>query len=293
METRPTERGGAGAASPLTNESVAAAPAPQLQIVPGRVLFTLGTAIAFLALAHLLLHFVQARFGGLDRTLRLFELDEEANLPTWFSSITLFAAALISVVIGRLEHSRRPRETRFWMILAAGFVYLSIDELAMLHDKFGGTLATVLGVRAHGWITYVWVVPALVAIAAVGLLLLGFVRRLPRRVQRLSVLAGILYVGGAVGCEMISARLVAADGSRALTSMPYFIEVLAEETLEMSGVALWIYAQLIYLVEHVRPGELRVRLSSAARPARAAGSRRISAWPAEREVTGPAASPHG
>lgn len=237
-----------------------------MQIVPARVFQALALMILFLAVAHVAVHLAHERFGGLNRTMRLFELDEEANLPTWFSSITLFTAAMLSAGIALVERSRRPQDTRYWLLLCTGFVYLSVDELAMLHDKFGGTLARVLGVQAHGWLTYVWVVPALIGIGVVGLFLLGFVRRLPRRVLRYSVLAGICYVGGAIGCEMISASLVAAQGESALKSVPYLIEVVVEETLEMSGVAIWIYAQLLYLMESLRSNALNPGVAAKPQP---------------------------
>lgn len=246
------------AASPLRADAKKSADGFRLS--PRRIATLLALAIALLVAAHVALKIAQEHVGGLDRTMRLFDLDEEANLPTWYSTIALLAAGLLSAVIAFLGRRRHPGELRFWAGLAAGFAYLSIDELAMLHDKFGGTLATSLGVQGHGWTRYVWVVPALLAVSVLAITYVGFVTRLPARVRRLAILAGVLYVGGAVGCEMIGARLVALGGPAALTSAAYTVEVIVEETLEMTGVAVWIYAQLIYLVEFLAPRGLALRI---------------------------------
>jgi hypothetical protein len=54
------------------------------------------------------------------------------------------------------------------------------------------------------------------------------------------VLAGTLYVGGAVGVEMIGAPMVE-------DAMPYNLVTVAEEGLEMGGVLVFISTLLTFM----------------------------------------------
>jgi hypothetical protein len=74
-----------------------------------------------------------------------------------------------------------------------------------------------------------------------------FIFRLPRRVRNLTLLSALTYVGGALGCEMIGGLLRAAGAGP--SSWQFRLEIVFEETLEMSGVSLWICTQLSYLRE--------------------------------------------
>jgi hypothetical protein len=63
---------------------------------------------------------------------RLFDLDKEQNLPTWLSSVQLFAAGLCAW----LSSLRAPgRERLAWRGLAAILMFLSLDELALIHEE--------------------------------------------------------------------------------------------------------------------------------------------------------------
>jgi hypothetical protein len=57
----------------------------------------------------------------------------EANLPTWYSTVLLFAVSLSSLGIYILSndhlHSRK-----FWLIFSCVYCYLFIDEAACLHE---------------------------------------------------------------------------------------------------------------------------------------------------------------
>ena len=71
--------------------------------------------------------------------LQLFELDEENNLPTWFSSYLLLNNALVLWLIAA---SKSDAYRIYWIVLAIGFVVLSIDEVAGLHETFNTAIDT-------------------------------------------------------------------------------------------------------------------------------------------------------
>jgi hypothetical protein len=62
--------------------------------------------------------------------------------------------------------------------------------------------------------------------------------------MRLFILAGTIYVGGALGMEMVNARYADLYGFKNLT---YQLMTAVEEFLEMSGIAIFIYALMSYV----------------------------------------------
>src|SRR4051812_17733232 len=73
--------------------------------------------------------------GRFHRPVRFFDVDAEQSIPTWFSSLNLaIAAGLLFWVIQAL---RARGETKFrwhWLVLAVGFVAMSIDEEISFHE---------------------------------------------------------------------------------------------------------------------------------------------------------------
>lgn len=204
----------------------------------------LAGCIAFLVVAHVVTWWVSQNGYGLHRTARLFDLDQESSIPTWFSSLLLAGAAGVSYVISR-QPGCRGAAARGWLALALVFVGMSIDEVAMLHETFGPSMAQSLGFKPQGMLFSPWVVPGLAVAALVAGMFARFVFRLPRRVRRLALVSAAIYLAGAIGCEMIFSSMLASGMPG--TSWPVRLEIIVEESMEMAGVALWIYAQLVYL----------------------------------------------
>jgi len=193
----------------------------------------LPAALVLLA-AHLLVmmyHYWLSEVPWLVR--QLVALDEENNLPTWYSSFLLLAASMVLLVkrttirTGSTAEGTLPdrREERFWGVLAAGFLVLAIDEVAGLHESF------------HSAIDTLWAWPASVLVAACGVYFVPLLRRLPRRTMLLHVLSGIIFIGGALGVEIIGAPMDA-------DTLTYEVTVLIEEGMEMLGVILFVDATL-------------------------------------------------
>lgn len=65
-----------------------------------------------------------------------FDLDAEANIPTWFSTTCLFEVSLVSFLI-HCSCRRNPAGTSFrwfWLIFSATYCFLSLDEAARIHE---------------------------------------------------------------------------------------------------------------------------------------------------------------
>lgn len=172
---------------------------------------------------------------------RLFDADSEANVPTWFSVAMLLMIALISLGITTLLRDRGAPLHRYWAGLAVVFAYLSLDELAGMHEELIPRLSLV--VEARGALTYPWIIVATPLVVAFALVYSRFLWRLPRRTAGLLLLAGALYVGGAIGLEAGGGLIVDEDGR---ITLGYVLATSAEELLEMAGAALCLYAVADY-----------------------------------------------
>lgn len=182
--------------------------------------------------------------GDRNGTIRLFDADREGNYPTFYSAAALLFCALLAAAIARLTFLREGRFVRLWALLAAILAYISADEVGMLHERVGQLLRSWgLG---GGIFHFVWVVPFLVLTVIVGLIYLRFLAALPRRTGRLFVLAGVLYVSGAIGFEMLGGARADAAGQ---DNLLYALIISAEELLEMVGVLVLAYALLTHLAE--------------------------------------------
>ena len=211
---------------------------------PWRVTRWLVLAVLLLLLASTACQVVRLRYGytyfmGL---IPLFFVDDEANVPTWYSSVTLLAAGGLLLLIGTALRARGDRSWRYWAALAAVFAALSIDEVAQIHELLIAPLRQAL--EATGYLFYPWVIPGTIFAAIVALAFTRFLFRLPRPTRAQFVVAGFLYIGGALGVETISARL---DFEHGPADAGYVAVATVEEALEMFAIVLFLHALLGHL----------------------------------------------
>lgn len=73
----------------------------------------------------------------------------EGGLVTWLNTLQLVAAGGVSLAILAARRRAAPPERSgalFWLIVAAGSLYLALDELLVVHEQFGKYLRVVLHV---------------------------------------------------------------------------------------------------------------------------------------------------
>ena len=213
-------------------------------IRPKRVVAGCMIGVALLVTLNLAVQYAKRMLGyeSLLGLVRLFTLNQETNLPTWFSALLLLAAAVLLLLIASLERARAARFTRHWFGLAVIFFYLATDEAAEIHGLFN-VVGAAIG-SSSGLFYWPWVTVALGLVLVVTLAYLRFVADLPPKARWLFVGAGALYVFGAVGMEMLGSLYTETYGEEPFA---YALLFTLEETLEMSGVVLLIYALLDYL----------------------------------------------
>ena len=224
--------------------------------------------LVVLCLAGQFFHFVLHH----DRVLGLirdFDLDEEANVPTWFEAVTLALAAALLEVAARVRRSVRDGRWVQWRVLASGVLFMSLDELDSIHERFKLPLAMLRNVPQFR--AFSWVVPGAVVVALACAFCRPWLRTLPARTRNGLLLAGAVYVAGAVGFEAvggIAAMMVGMD------NWIYVVTYTIEETMEMLGVLLLIVTMLEYL-RSLDPVPA-LEITSGPRPARLEGKRELT-----------------
>jgi hypothetical protein len=175
-----------------------------------------------------------------------FDLDQEANIPTFFATFNLALLAAIFAVTAAGKRARRDPFTRHWAFLGIVFLALAVDETAVLHEKLIDPLH--LAFHTRGAFLFAWVLPAIPLVVIFLIAVRRFFLHLPRRAKLGFALGFALYITGALGFELLGGFY--ADLIREDTPIYNLITTL-EETIEMSGVITLITAALDYLANHL------------------------------------------
>jgi hypothetical protein len=219
----------------------------QVDLKPGNILIGLVAVILGFTLAHYVGLITWFYFGHdtVKGLVPAFNLDVEGNIPSWFSSILLFSSGLLLGFVASTQ-KRMGKPVAAWWVLAAIFLFLSVDEFMAIHEALGTNFGEFIG--ASGLLLeYSWVL----LYGPIGVVLLAlfipFLRRLPRRSRNLMILGGIVYVSGAIGVELIGSRFWTVD-QQGPQQWEYYVMAGIEETLEMLGLAIFIYSLLVFAV---------------------------------------------
>lgn len=225
------------------------------QVMAVLVLGVIG--ITTMSLVSNVLWMNQAKFAS--KFMLFFDVDQEKSLATWWSVSTLAGLGVLTWFVGQRRTMASFGERLGWWMLAFGFLFLSVDEGCMLHERIGGK--TELGVDTPleyaRWI-FVW-------LPIMGLFG-GFIFWKMWRGSRKTVIGltvgAVVFLGGAVGTEIInSSNRYAADTSTqerlaleandfeetqpleftGKENYAYVAGTAIEEFLEMFGVVIWFW----------------------------------------------------
>lgn len=210
------------------------------RVVTVLVVLALAVTVLGIVTQYLWLDAASGGVGLISRPLaRAFDIDGEGSVPAWFGAMLLSASgALFWIAAGT---SREPRRVSAWRALSLLFVLLSCDEVASLHETFGFWLAPRIG--AEYFNVYTWLLAGIPFVAALGLALRGFLRALPPATRAGMFLAAGLYLGGAIGVELVEAVIDEATHGTLL----FTLVASVEEFLEMAGLIVLIGTLLRHL----------------------------------------------
>ena len=212
-------------------------PLTTYSIRPERVALMFLVVLAVLIVVHILA--MQAnyndalglkeKFGFHYWQLAFFDLDEEESFGTWFNSGLLLLAAILLIQQARILKASGDPWHKWWLIMGIGFCVLSMDEIAGMHEFMNSMMEETP-----------WTVVGFPIVALFTLAYLPFLWHYRGRTARLFVLAGAIYVGGAVGVEHFTDSEV--------NSLHYNMWTALEEGMEMLGVIVLVYT----ILDHMR-----------------------------------------
>jgi len=188
----------------------------------------------------------------------LFDFYEERNVPTYASSLNLLLTSALLFTIARLAREAGHPHVQAWRILAAGFLFMSVDEFADLRHILSKMIKAVAGapLEAVPLLSVAWTVPVAAIVIVVALYMLPFLLRLKKVYTVNFALAGAAFVFAAIGFETIEGyHVIKTHGVR---DVAFMLMVTAEETLEIFSVLYFQYFLLRYINEYHRGVFLRL-----------------------------------
>ncbi len=247
-------------------------------VSPRRVFLVLTVVVICLSIVSLAGQFSRyiLGHGRLFGLIRLFNVGQDSNVPTWYSSITLLFCSLLLAFIATSQKTARTRYALHWKVLSAIFLYISIDEVAMIHENADVILGS--SISRTGFLNYGWVAVGIPLTLVFVLSYLKFLAHLPKKTRLLFVVAGTIFISGALGAEMFAARhdnlygldMTYAAGTIFISGalgaemfagnhrdlygfdMIYAMITALEEFCEMFGIVVFIYALLSYINENLK-----------------------------------------
>lgn len=222
----------------------------KFQVRKSKVLRNLFIVIILLVIGNLLsVYLLQRAAVGetaeLPKVTRLLvkflNVNEEANLPTYFSALVLLADGILLAFIG---YGSKQIGEKFWhwLGLAGIFVFISLDEMIQIHEQLRAPMEALF--NTTGLLYFAWFIPYVAVMLIIGLAYFKFMTRLPKKILKLFILAAVIFVSGAVGMEMVGGMHAEVNGEDNLT---YRLMYTFEEFLEMAGGAIFFYALISYI----------------------------------------------
>lgn len=197
-------------------------------------------------------------YEGTSTIVRLFHPAEEANIIVYFSSILLSISSFLMLIIFCAKGLKADADKKYWSILSIIFFYLALDETASIHELISEPLRSVIDAR--GMFYYPWVLVAIILLLIFIIYFSKFIFiYLPPKIRYLFVIAGIIFISGALGCEILSGYAKSAEITGDHIIEPILITI--EEFLENLGIVIFINALLSYIKTIPRLTTISVRYS--------------------------------
>jgi len=215
----------------------------EINVQPMKVAKVMLSIIAVLAVMHItqLSLFLYINDSDVFDWIRMLDFDEEGNLPSLYSSLAIAFCALLLWIITKSEKTEG-RAYWHWLGLSLIFVYLAFDEGFAIHEEIGDFTEDYID--ASGYLYFAWVVPYGILGILFIISYMKFLFRIPKDIAIQFVIAGSMFVLGAVVLEVISAK--EADLHDTYT-VKYSVLYTIEELLEMISMVVFANALLKYM----------------------------------------------
>ena len=200
--------------------------------------------------------------GALRGIADMLYADNEANIWAWYST-ALLAMLAAAFALHAYVQRNAGGPVGPYLALAAIAAFMSADEAAILHEKLSNLVK---------WFpTWGWLALGVPIAAAVGFGALWLTRTMERYLRRRLIVAGALFLLGAVVMEGVAGVLVVRAGSydAGTQTVPYMVLLAFEEFFELAGVLVALWATLTALdMERLADGLLVSPLTAPSEPER-------------------------
>ena len=231
----------------------------QVTLKPRRIVLVFAAIVTFLTIANVAVLWIkfQLQHDYLLGLTSLFDFNREGNLPAFYSACALLFAAVLLFVIAGHAWERHDPWRRHWMWLGIIFVFLAVDEAAELHGLLSPPIRRLT--HSSNALLFAWVVPYAVLTLLFVVTYLRFFWALPGRLRTWLGVAGVIYVTGALGFEMLAGAIVSSHGGiegGGLEVWQHAVSYTVEELLEMTGVVIAIQG----LLQHIAAERMTIAL---------------------------------
>jgi hypothetical protein len=232
-------------------------PATNLTLDPRKITLILAALAIVLIFASIMGDILEYSIPNDRAAIRFnkkFNVDLEMTVPTYFNALILLFSGVLLTIIALLKRKTRDPNTIHWFILAFLFWFMAMDETISLHEFLIKPLRDAF--NTSGFLYFAWVIVAIPLLIMLALTYRKFIQALPKWARILILLAGTIYVASALGIEMVGGWYFERFGGN---QIPYIVLTTIEETLEMAGILIFIYALLRYLSEYFPEVQFSVR----------------------------------
>lgn len=174
----------------------------------------------------------------------LFNMDKELSVPSIFSVLLLYSAAILLFVIAAIKWKQKAPHVWGWSVLTFGFIFLAFDEGATIHEKLMQPMHRLLGEEMPTYMYFPWVLPAIIGVVLIALFFLKFLIDLPKKSRIDFILSAVVYLGGALGFELVCAQYASMFK---LDNFGFNVLSTIEEVLEMVGMIMFIRSLFSYI----------------------------------------------
>ncbi|PSO64243.1 MAG: hypothetical protein BRC38_11895 [Cyanobacteria bacterium QH_6_48_35] len=189
-----------------------------------------------------------------DTLIRLFDLNQEGNIPTMYSALALLLCSVLLAIIAYVEKVARKPYVPYWGALSIIFLFFSLDEAIALHERAINPLNSFLDDGGFSYLS--WVIPAVIFVFLCLLAFGRFLNYLPGKTRRIFLVAGTLFVASSIGMKLVGLYYLNLYGQE---DVSYAMIATVEEFIEMVSIVFFIYALLSYLSSHEK--EVKVSIS--------------------------------
>lgn len=230
-------------------------------LCPEKVTKFLLVAIALLILGNIAEREIIQWLNSINETqvsFNYFNFDTEANFPSIYSALTLAFCSYLLTIITKVKQARQSKDSQYWKSLSFIFIYLAIDEICSIHELLIPILQNTI--NAGGIFYFAWVIPGFFLLLAFLLIFRKFILNLPSKTRRIFILAGTIYISGALGMELVGGYIADTIG---FDTFAYGMVSRTEELLEMFGILIFIRGLLFYIQTQIT--ELKFSISFEAK----------------------------